>query len=401
MKQKVPVSDAQWPAQLENAVSLVRSGRTFLFSADIDKDSLGSMISLALYLRLLKKNVYLVIPIPLGDHLDYLRKIISYNSLPVVRNREDLLDILEKIDTVVFCDTASPKLIPFYLPISEAMKRRSLSTLEIDHHFGTDSEQLAPCGVNLFRQCNAATELTAELLARLFEKSPGAPNPFDHRNIVISLITGLFGDTVGGTVIPYQESYSHWMNNLNRYLVEETRLEKTAGDPGGNTGETKFGSVGEIQNHLNSLSDEQEVCLLALKKRMIKIDGLGFLNLLDSTYPQVQEFCKPYHSPWFADFLGILLNVVPEEAGKIGLICYNGKNAEEKDCIFIKIRRSANYSGIDLRTLEEDIRYHYGDRYMGGGGHPGAASFRIHPQDEEEFLEKLNAIIAQLIKHIR
>ena len=29
---------------------------------------------------------------------------------------------------------------------------------------------------------------------------------------------------------------------------------------------------------------------------------------------------------------------------------------------------------------------------MGGGGHAGAASFRIHPLDEKEFLEKIEKV---------
>ena len=53
MRQKVPTSKDLWEDNLEQAASLIQSNQTFLFSADIDPDSVGSMLSLALYLRMM------------------------------------------------------------------------------------------------------------------------------------------------------------------------------------------------------------------------------------------------------------------------------------------------------------------------------------------------------------
>ena len=56
---------------MERAVSLIEKGKSFLFAADLDADSVGSMLSTALYLRLLGKQVYMVLAEGLGDNPDY------------------------------------------------------------------------------------------------------------------------------------------------------------------------------------------------------------------------------------------------------------------------------------------------------------------------------------------
>ena len=126
--------------------------------------------------------------------------------------------------------------------------------------------------------------------------------------------------------------------------------------------------------------------------RIEKKDGLGLLNLTSSVFKEVENICKPNGSEWFLDILGFLLNHIPEEAGKIGVICYNGKSAEGKDCIFIKIRRSTKFNGVDLRKVEEPIKRAYDGYYMGGGGHPGAASFRVAPHDEKDFFLRFKSV---------
>ena len=119
---------------------------------------------------------------------------------------------------------------------------------------------------------------------------------------------------------------------------------------------------------------------------------MGFLNLMSSAYGEVENICKPNGSDWFVDILGVLLNRVPEETGKVGVVYYNGKNAEGKDCIFIKLRRSTEYDGFDLRQVEDLIKKAFDDCYMGGGGHSGAASFRVTSCDEKEFFLRFKPV---------
>ncbi len=112
------------------------------------------------------------------------------------------------------------------------------------------------------------------------------------------------------------------------------------------------------------------------------------------------HFCQPYSSPWFAYILVFLLDQIPGAAGKVGLIYFHGKNADDRDCIYVKMRRASDYAGIDLRTAECQLGDIFGEKYMGGGGHAGAASFRIHPHDENEFLGKFKQVVESIQKTI-
>jgi len=400
MKQKVPTPNDLWESNLEQAASLIESNQTFLFSADIDPDSVGAMMSLSLYLRMLDKQVYIVISNALGENLSYLGKMIDYNDIHTLRNTDEIAGVKNAIDAVIFCDTANTKLVPFYPFIWEHLLSRDLPVIEIDHHFGADSEKLANDGVTLFRKANATTEITGELLKKLHQKYPEKPHPFNQRNIVISILTGLLGDTVGGRTVPYKQSYVQWVGSLGNKLKRNTRWRKPNGVRAGDDKKTKFGNPGQILEYLNRLSQDQKVCIDSLKDRMVVEGEVCSLNLLNSTYSQVEDVCRPYDSPWFAYILGFLLDQIPNSSGKVGLLYFHGKNADDRDCIYIKMRRSSDYSGIDLRTTECQLRAIFGGKYMGGGGHPGAASFRIHPHDENEFLAKFEQVVESIQKTI-
>ncbi len=400
MQQKVPTSKDLWEDNLEQAASLIQSNQTFLFSADIDPDSVGAMLSLALYLRMMGKQVYIVISNELGENLDHLEKMIAYNSIHTLRNTDEIAGVKDTVDAIIFCDTANTKLVPFFPFISEHLLSREIPVIEIDHHFGADSEKLTGQSVTLYQNANATTEITGELLKKIHQKNPDLPHPFNQRNIVISILTGILGDTMGGRVVRHKQSYVQWVGTLGNKLKRNTRWRKPNGVRPGDDKKNKFGNPQQIQEYLTRLSREQEVCVQALKKRMVADGDVGSLNLLNSTYPEVQGICRPYNSPWFAYVLGFLLSEIPDESTKVGFLYFHGKNAEDKDCIYIKMRRSTHYSGVDLRTTESHLRAIFQDKYMGGGGHPGAVSFRIHPHDESEFLAKFEQVVHAVKKSL-
>lgn len=398
MRQKVPTSTNLWEENLEHAASLIQSNETFLFSADIDPDSVGAMLSLALYLRVMGKQVYIVLSNSLGENLDHLEKMIEYNNIHTLRNADEIAGVKDVIDTVIFCDTANSKLVPFFPYISEHLLSRNISVIEIDHHFGADSEKLTDQAVTLFQKANATTEITGELLKKIHQNNPDLPHPFNQRNIVISILTGILGDTMGGRVVPHKQSYVQWMGTLGNKLKRNTRWRKPNGVRSGDDRKTKFWNPQQIQEYLTRLSREQEICIHALKKRRVVDGDVESLNLLNSTYSEVNEFCRPFDSPWFFYILSFLLNLIPDPSAKVGFLYFHGKNAEDKDCIYIKMRRSSQYSGIDLRTTETHLRSIFQDKYMGGGGHAGAVSFRVHLHDENQFLVNFEQVITAIKK---
>ncbi len=392
MKEKKPIDGSTWETNLSQAIDLINSSNCFLFSGDIDPDSVGSMLSLSLYLNQLDKKVFLIIPETLGDNLDFFEKIFLYNSICILRNKEEIESIKDQIETVIFCDTANTKLVPFYPFLAECILSKKPKVLEIDHHFGADSEELTDYGIKLFRNANANTEIIGTILEMLHSENPEGPNPFSQRNIILGLITGMLGDTVGGKVIHYKEDYNYWMDKLGEQLKIITRWRDTDGKRGEDSKTSKFGDPKQILDYLNRLTKDQEGCFNLLNSR-IEIKGkMGFLNLLPSTYQEVKGTCQKFESDWFVDIMNFLVNAVPEKSGHAGILVFEGKNAEGKDCIFIKIRRAVDFSGVDLRTGEDKIKELFGDLYMGGGGHAGAVSFRIHSLEEKELLARLENI---------
>ena len=401
MTQKHPISGDVWAGNIKRTVELIEEKENFLFCGDIDPDSVGSMMSLALYMRLMDKQASLVIAHALGENLDYLTEILDYNAIRILKTEADIEKVRKNVDVLIICDTANTKLVPFYSKLSETYLKAGLPVVEIDHHFGADSEEVTRDGIKLFRQANATTEIIGELLQSLMERNPETPNPFKQRNILIGLITGLLSDTVGGKVVPLQEDFDYWMKKLGNQLTKHTRWREAKEGRSGDDPELKFDNPAKIRDYLSRLSKEQEVCLSALTSRVDVDSGLGILNVLNSTYDDVKDFCQPYATDWFADILGFLINRVPEKAGKVGVVCFHGKNAEGKDCIFIKLRRAVDYDGFDLRQVEEHIKEAYDGFYMGGGGHPGAVSFRVTPHEEGKFFTQLEPVMAFIRSHMK
>ena len=392
MKEKKPINGPTWEANLSQAIGVINSSNCFLFSGDIDPDSVGSMLSLSLYLNQLDKKVFLVIPDTLGDNLDFFEKIIKYNSISILRNQEAIAAVKDEIETIIFCDTANTKLVPFYPFISECILSKKPKVIEIDHHFGADSQELTDYGIKLFRNANANTEIIGTILETLHNEHPEGPNPFSQRNIILGLITGMLGDTVGGKVIHYKEDYDHWMGKLGERLKEITRWRGTDDKRGEDSKTSKFGDPKNILDYLNRLTEEQEVYFNLLNARIELKGKMGFLNLLPSTYQDVKKSCQVFDSDWFVDIMSFLVNAVPEKAQHAGIVIFEGKNAGGEDCIFIKIRRAVDFSGVDLRTGEDKIKELFGDLYMGGGGHAGAVSFRVHRLEEKELLARLENV---------
>lgn len=391
MSPKTPVMGLDWEQNLEKAAKIILEKNRFLFGASLDPDSVGSMLSLALYLHLIgKKKVYLVMKEPLGANFDYLQKIILHNQIDVITDVSTLKQVKDEVDIVMFFDTPNPKLLPFYNAIKEDFLTRNIPVIESDHHFGGDSEALSPDSVKLFRKANANAEIIAELLQRLYESEPDFPDPFKRRNILLPLITGMLGDTVGGKVVNFKQDYDYWMGLFGESLKAETYQK-------GAQKSANFMDHDEINKHMHSLAEDQKLCLDLLIERIALYQGVAVLNILDSVYPEIQYFCKSFDSAWFAEVRDYLLNIVPEKSGKVGIVCFNGKDTEGHDCLFMKMRRATQYQGFDLRDTANELKSIFNSHYMGGGGHAGAVSFRFHPHDEKQFMD----CVGKLSSHIQ
>ncbi len=395
---KVPISGERWRENRDRAIARFRQNRHFLFSAYPDADALGTMLALALYLRLLDKKATLLFPGPLKANLQFMKDIIRYNHITVVEDAAELASLQDEVDTVVFCDTAHAHLVPLFSTVQDCFLNRGVPSIEIDHHFGTDSAAITGQGVHLFRKANASTEIAAELLQGLHRLQPDLPSPFEQRNIVISLLMGMLTDTFGGRAVPLQEDYDYWSRLLGESLKEGTQPVKESS--AGNGQNKLFRSPQEILTHLNRLSPEQEQYVAALKQRIVRHRGVGELNLLDSALTGLSdELIQSGHAEFF-QIWNAMANIVPQAGGKVGLFYFNGANAKGRPCLFLKIRWAFGFDEYDLRETEPVLKAVFENHYLGGGGHARAVSFRIHPMGEPEFRSKVATVVSFLESQI-
>ena len=113
---------------------------------------------------------------------------------------------------------------------------------------------------------------------------------------------------------------------------------------------------------------------------------MGFLSLLPSTYQEVNGTWHSFKSDWFVDLMGLLLSSVPEQSGHVGVIIFEGKNAAGQDCVFIKIRRAVDFSGVDLRTAEDKIKELFGWSLYGRRGSCRSSVFPHSPSRRKRTL---------------
>ena len=396
MNGKKPLDDIVWKDNLHDAINIINKSESFLFSGDIDPDSVGSMLSLSLYLNQIEKKVFLILPEKLGKNLDFFEKIIEYNAITVLRNTEQIQAIKDEVETVIFCDTPNTKLLPHYSYLEQSILVRKPKVIEIDHHFGADSEELTDYGIKLFLKANANTEIIGKILLAYHQKYPAGPNPFDQRNILLGLITGLLGDTVGGKVVPFKKDYGYWIDLLENSLKNITRWRECDTERNTDNKISKFGDPKQIFQYLNRLTKEQEACFKFLSERIVLKGQVGFLNLLHSNQKEFNDKIKAFNPYWFPDIINLILNSIAGDKSCIGMVVFEGKNVNGDDCFFIKLRRGTKFSLIDLRYTETILKELFGDIYMGGGGHAGAVSFRTCIMDEKEFLTRIEKIFGKL-----
>ncbi len=388
---KSPVTLEDWPSALAQGADFLLRHEGFLLAGYPDADALGTMLSLALYLKTLGKRPYIVWPGPLIGKTDFLEDILQHNRVPLVARAEGVAAFTGRVEALIFCDTANSKLVPFYRELETTFLHPGRPVLELDHHFGTDSEPIHSRGLHLFRRSNSTTEIAAELLEACFRRRDAAPDPFEQRNIVVSLLTGLIADTGGGNASVERKDYEYWIRRLGERLTLNTRPphpEREAESP-------HFTSPDEIRQFLSRLSDIEKQGVTLLQEKIVQDKSVGRLDLLDATRLELMQRLRLNPTAW-AQILETMANAIPEIAGGLGFLYFKDKTAEGEDCYYIKMRR-AQETEFDLRETGEDVREAFGpDQVLGGGGHPCAVSFRIRLMGEAEFLRGIETLTQRL-----
>jgi hypothetical protein len=79
------------------------------------------------------KQAAVILPNGLNENLNYLTSILNHNSIRILNTEHEIKKLGSKVDTVIICDTANAKLIPFFPTLQEefGQKRNQLGVCRI------------------------------------------------------------------------------------------------------------------------------------------------------------------------------------------------------------------------------------------------------------------------------
>ena len=324
----------------------------------------------------MNKEVAIYLPEGFDPNLDFLFDIASYNKIKIIKDLDSVLKYLKKSKPLfITCDTATHFLLPHFKEINEI--KTSLcpkDSIELDHHFGGDSEIIFDGSTTLFFKSNSSCEILAEFIETVGNSQSKDLDKMFPRNIVLSLLIGICFDTQFVKFVVDEDIYKKWFNFLSDRLKEITYSNPKYLDSG-----TK---VFEAINKMNE-TKSQILEDLVKKSRVLKDIGLLIIppiGIYDSLAPSGDSTCI------LSKIVSDLSNLIPEFGGKIGILAYFD---DVSNIYFLKIRRSYTYKNYDLRDFEAVLTEIFGDSYIGGGGHAGATSFRLSYMEREVFTEKI------------
>lgn len=196
-----------------------------------------------------------------------------------------------------------------------------------------------------------------------------------------------------GNAAPMKEDYQYWVEKLGNRLQVSTYAKHQKQS-------MHFNYPEDIHDFLKKLSGQQAECVELLLGRVEFENGIGYLNLMKPVLNIVEGPCRTSDPVWFGQVMETLLNQIPQKAGNVGMIFFNGHTAEGNECIFLKLRRS-DYCKFDLRNVESLIQDVFGNSsLLGGGGHPGAVSFRLTPHTESQLIAGIRQLQTHLVSNL-
>ncbi len=366
-------------------ISEIDNNSDFLFYFSPDPDAIGASIALSLYLSRKSKNSTIFLPDIINPNLDFLLKIAVYNNIYIISDLEEMLKLINnKNMTVIICDTPSHYLLPEFSQLKRKFRSNdNIYFIEIDHHFSGDSEKIFKNSLCLFKKSNSTSEIIAELF-EIIGKTNGSDNYIDQmfpRNIVLSLLVGICFDTHFGKFVINESQFEKWFDLLSHRLVNLT------------WGSKKYiQTAEEVFNKINEISLSKKNVISKLLNDLVIVNSIGLLilpefNKYDSLSGDHDPTCILYK------IIPDLTNMAAERSKKIGIVAFYDDNLE---IFYIKIRRSSAFNLFDIRKIDKLLKKIFKNKFLGGGGHEGATSFKIKKMKRLEFCENLKTFQDQL-----
>jgi diguanylate cyclase (GGDEF)-like protein len=365
---------------IANIISTITGRHRFLMLGhqSPDDDCIASVVAFSLVLRLFTRQAAIYFGAPPHEHFHYLLDICRFNGIRILLPGAPLP---AGIEAVVACDTPKPAMIEASDEVRALVGRPEVQRIEIDHHFGADSDYFGDPGYRLVAEASSSCELIGHLLMKLqhrrdllerFQVAELFP-----RNVVLAILTGIIGDSQMGKYLKtrrerrYYEAFSAKFNDLlSRSTVKRTN----------------FFTMDEVFGELQKLSAAEEHCYEALYARR---RAMGSISVVALSAADVEPLYAACDDETVVTTTRSVADQLAEDSGRLGLVAYYD-NPARSDLVQFRLRRSSRYKEYDLRNLLGLLGI------ANGGGHEGAIAFRV-PRGE---IDDFDAYLERLLERI-
>jgi diguanylate cyclase (GGDEF)-like protein len=345
-----------------------------------DADCCASLVAFAIFLCKFGKDVTIFLPDPAIEQINYLLAICKYNDITVVHDAAT--DFRGKFSALVILDTPNADMLMKNDSISEMIADPAIRKIELDHHLGADARYTGDRRYCLISQASSTGELIGylclKLVARLNAQGIENSSGFFSRNLALAILTGIVGDSQMGRFLKTNRErwyYRIFSRIFERLLAQTTKI-----------GSNNLASMQDIYNLIQSLSSQEKNCFKEMENGL---QTSPYIHAIGVGKEKSGELFAHYDNEIIVNVSKYAADKLAEENGKLGMVAYYD-DPLLSDFVQFRLRRSASFTGFDLRAILPTLNI------SNGGGHPGAIGFRI-PKDN---IPDLDSYMGELLRQI-
>jgi len=327
---------------VDNIIRAFQEKNFFLFLGhrNPDEDCIGSMVAFALIVGKFSKKAHVHITDNVHEHFQYLLNICSHNAIGCSAstniNTED-------VDVIVVCDTPKPSMIDATPQMEALLANPGILKIEVDHHLGADSQYIGDEGYRLVTEATSSAELVGHVALKLAKREELIQryniNHLLSRNVVLSILTGIVGDTNMGLYIKSRRQkryYDIFSNLYNALLVRST------------TQESNLMNKDEVFREIQRLSTGEERCHRYFMDRKKFSDSIAYV-VLDGA--DMERLATEFDNDTIVSVSRSIADHLAEESGRLGLVAYD--DSSQSGLVQFRLRRGQGFKTFDVRTVLE------------------------------------------------
>jgi nanoRNase/pAp phosphatase (c-di-AMP/oligoRNAs hydrolase) len=341
-----------------------------------DTDCIASLSAFSLILQKLDKEVTIFLPTPVMEQFSYLLAICKYNGISVIYGSDP---VPSDISALVIMDTPKPDMIARTAAIDRLLADPKIRKIEIDHHLEADAAYVGDSGYCLVSGASSTCELIGYLCFKFARyQDSSSTTDFFSRNVALAILTGIVGDSHMGKYLKSAKErwyYSLFSQIFDRLLVEKTRKNSN-----------NLASMEAIFDIIQRFSVQEKNCFDLIIKQQRQSNCIRYVALGKE---ESAELFRLHGDERIINVSKAVADTLAEESGKMGLVAYYD-DPSISDFVQFRLRRSAQFTSLDLRTVLAPIGI------SNGGGHPGAIGFR----EAKDKIPDIQTFVADIVAKI-